>query len=124
MLKKGDQVLIIVIIFAVILGTVFIRFYYNNNSEKIATIKQNNKVLKSINLSTVTKAEEFKITGLYTDVILIESGRIRFKEADCPDKVCVKTGWLSRNGEMAACIPNRIVIEITGEKSKVDGVAY
>lgn len=124
MLKKGDLILIVCIILAVIAGTVFLKLYYNNAGEKIAVIKQNNKILKTINLSKVINPEEFKITGLYTDVVLIEKGRIRFKEADCPDKVCVKSGWLERNGEMAVCLPNRAVIEIKGQNSKVDGVAY
>lgn len=124
MLKKGDLILVIGIIFAVVLGSVFLRFYYSNAGDKIAVIKQNNKVLKSINLNTVTQPEEFKIAGMYSEVILIEKGRIRFKEANCPDKVCVKTGWLTRNGEMAACIPNRTIIEIKGSNDKIDGVAY
>jgi hypothetical protein len=124
MLKKGDIVLIVGIIFISIIGTIFFKFYYNNDGEKIAIIKQNNKVIKSINLSKVLKSEEIKVTGTYTDVILIEKGRIRFIEADCPDKVCVKTGWLTRNGEMAACLPNRTIIEIKGQNAKVDGVAY
>jgi hypothetical protein len=124
MLKKGDLVLIIGIIILSIFVTIFFKFYYNNDGEKIAVIKQNNKVIKSINLSKVKGSEEIKLTGSYTNVILIEKGRIRFIEADCPDKVCVKKGWLSKNGQMSACIPNRALIEIKGQNSKVDGVAY
>jgi hypothetical protein len=124
MLKKGDLILVIGIIFAVVLGSIFLRFYYSNVGDKIAIIKQNNKVLKSINLNTVTKPEEFKIAGTYSEVILIEKGRIRFKEANCPDKLCVKKGWLTRNGEMAVCLPGRAIIEIKGSNDKIDGVAY
>ena len=45
-----------------------------------------------------------------------ENGRIRVLEADCPDKVCVVTGWLSRPGQTAACVPGRLMVRIIADK--------
>lgn len=124
MLKKGDLILVIAIIFSVVAGIIFLKFFYKDNGDKIAIIKQNNEIIKSVNLNTVTKPQELKVLGKYSDIILIEKGRIRFEEANCPDKVCVKTGWLTQNGDMAVCLPNRTIIEIKGINNKIDGVAY
>ena len=124
MLKKGDILLIAGIIAAVIAGMLLFRLYYSGSGDLTAVIRQNGKVIRTVDLETVTKPERFKVTGAYEDVILIEKGRIRFEDADCPDKVCVKTGWLDQSGDTAACLPNRTVIEIKAKKAKVDGVAY
>lgn len=52
--------------------------------------------------------------------IEVGGGRIRFRESDCPDKVCVKTGYISVNGQVAACIPAKVLIRIIGEVSEDD----
>ena len=45
-------------------------------------------------------------------------------EADCPDKVCMGMGKISRNGEFIACLPNRLLVVVEGaaEQSPVDGM--
>ena len=50
-----------------------------------------------------------------TAVEMIKNGEIAFISSDCPDKVCVKTGWIGHNGEMAVCLPNRLSIKIIAE---------
>ena len=126
MLKKGDIILISGILMAVIAGYILMSIYesYNMNEHKVAVIKQNNIILKSIDLDSLVEPEHFKVTGTYSETILIEKGRIRFEEANCPDLLCVKTGWLSKKGDTAACVPNRTVIKIAGDNTKVDGVTY
>lgn len=126
MLRKGDIILIVCALLAVILGVVGIQLYRNNDNggHKIAVIKQNNQVIKKFDLDTLQKAEDLTISGDYKNIIIVEQGRIRFKDADCPDKACVKKGWLSQKGDVAVCLPNRAIIEIEGESDKVDGVTY
>lgn len=60
----------------------------------------------------------------YRAVVLVENGRIRFEESNCPDKTCVKTGWLDKPGDSAVCLPGRFMIKIEGIKDEVDGVTY
>jgi hypothetical protein len=123
MLKKGDIVLIISII---IIAAVFVgmRFFNNKNQHRIAEIIQDKVVVKRIDLDKVNKQERIKVPGLFNEIVLVEQGRIRFEQAECPDKVCVKTGWLSRTGDSATCIPNRAMIRIIGENKELDGVVF
>lgn len=51
-------------------------------------------------------------SGGYHYIIRVEPGRIRVLEADCPDRVCVVTGWLSRPGQIAACVPGRLLVRL------------
>lgn len=55
--------------------------------------------------------------------IEILNGKVRISDADCPDKLDVKSGWIDASGEMLVCLPNRVLVRIDGEKD-VDKVAY
>lgn len=57
-------------------------------------------------------------------VIEIKSGRVRVAESNCPNQVCVHTGWVSRPGRTIVCVPNRVVIEVKGRTSNVDAESY
>ena len=52
--------------------------------------------------------------------IVIEGGRVCVEEAECPDKICVRTGEISRVGQSIVCVPAEVVIRITGEGSDED----
>ncbi|MBQ9414552.1 MAG: NusG domain II-containing protein [Clostridia bacterium] len=56
-----------------------------------------------------------------TLVIEVQDGAVRVKEADCPDKLCVQTGWLKAAGQTAACLPAGITVTVEGERD-VDAV--
>ncbi len=133
MLKKGDIILLLIIVFA-ILSTVFIGrenavSLSNTSGSRLdkmpitAIIKQKDKVIKKINLSNLENREIFNILGMHKVSIVAEKNRICFLESDCPDKICVKTGWLSHSGEIAVCLPNKIIIKLEQDKNQnVDGV--
>ncbi len=57
--------------------------------------------------------------------IEIEAGRARIRSSRCPHEVCVRRGWISRPGQVSICVPNRVVLEIVGQKSasQVDGIS-
>lgn len=52
----------------------------------------------------------------------IEDGRVRVAHSDCPDQVCVHSGWLSKNGQTAACVPAGVSVRVVGGSQEVDGV--
>jgi len=113
-MKRNDIILVGSIILAVLLYFGGLQWYQNTNGNdhRFAVIKQNQKVIERIDLDAVTEPREITLPGNYHETILVEKGRIRFKEADCPDHICVKTGWLQEPGDTAVCLPNRAVISI------------
>ena len=53
----------------------------------------------------------------------VKDGRVRVVESDCPNKVCVHTGWIALSGEVIACVPNRVIIRIDGpEEPLLDAI--
>ena len=68
-------------------------------------------------------AEELIVTGYGGKSYLeISGGMVRMIDSACPDKLCVKTGWISRPGESIVCLPNRVVIEIKSGEGGPDVV--
>lgn len=125
-IKKGDIVALIIIsaLIAVSFAAVKINSIVKTSSGRVAVIKQNNVIIKKIDLDKSKGSQEFEVDGDYHDKILVENGRIRFEDADCPDLVCVKTGWLDKNGQMAVCLPNKVSIKIEGSEEGLDGVTF
>ena len=69
------------------------------------------------------KSGTFPLNG-GSNILVVENGEAWVSEADCPDKVCMGMGRISRNGEFIACLPNRLLIVVEGaaEQSPVDGM--
>lgn len=90
-----------------------------------AVITHKSNLVQKIDLSDLNKPVYIDLNeeGIH-QVIRAEKGRIRFSESDCPNKTCVKTGWLTRPGAKAVCIPSRVVITIIGDNKQVDILAY
>jgi hypothetical protein len=112
-LKVGDFV-----VFATIFFAAFLSFFIMKNTVRqgkpVAVITQHGVEIGRISLEDVTGRKEIKIEGEYNELIVAEKGRICFMEADCPDRVCVNTGWISRPGQVATCLPAGVVVKIIG----------
>lgn len=77
----------------------------------IAEIRSGGELLYTIDLAkSPDRTIVVELEGK-ENTIIIENHRIRVAEADCPDKVCVNTGWLESPAIPIVCLPNRLVIE-------------
>ena len=45
-------------------------------------------------------------------IVEVDGFRAHVVSSPCPDKICVRMGWLSRPGDYAACLPNKVLAEI------------
>ena len=54
--------------------------------------------------------------GAVTNTVQISEQEAKMIEADCPDQLCVHQRAVSRQGETIVCLPNRVVVEVTGEQ--------
>lgn len=77
-------------------------------------ITQDGRLLYTLDL-TKEKDRTFTVEyGGKKNIIEIKDGRIRMLEAECPDHICVNTGWLE--DVPIVCLPNRLVIEFADSK--------
>jgi len=59
--------------------------------------------------------ERIYVTGSLGDTVVeIREGRAAIVSSPCNGQTCVAAGELSKNGQWAACLPNRVFILIEG----------
>jgi len=105
----------------IIVAALFVAaFYQNDTDEKTAIIIQNNTVIEKVELNRVNEPYLIKYYGEYPGTIEVDNGKIRFLSAECPDKVCVNTGWIDRPGQIAVCLPAGVFIKIEGVQADMD----
>ena len=73
------------------------------------------------------KVAEYSLTadGTYplnggTNILVIEDGRAYLTDANCPDKLCVHQGKISRTGETITCLPNKLTVTVFGAEESLD----
>lgn len=126
MFKKGDIILFGIILVIIVVSSIGVYYYRfdKNNLQKVAIIKQRDIEIEEIFIDDLDEFIEIKLPENDNVVIHAENGRIRFYKSDCPDQVCVNSGWISKKGEMAVCLPYQLIIKIEGADSEVDIITY
>jgi len=67
----------------------------------------------------------FTVHGPLGDsVVEVHDGRVRFISSPCRGKQCVHSGWLSHAGELAACLPNGIMVSVLGRDRHYDSINF
>ena len=87
----------------------------------IVEIRSDGELLYTIDLAASSDRTFIVEHDGKKNTIIIENHRICVSDADCPDKVCVRTGWLDSPSIPIVCLPNKLVIEYAG--SDVDAAA-
>lgn len=60
--------------------------------------------------------------GRGKNLLVVKDGKAYIKEANCPDKLCVKQGKVQKVGESLICLPNEVVVEVVRETSEPNDV--
>ena len=95
-------------------------FLMPGDTASYAEVTSAGKVVKTVDLRI---DQEFTVTAAEggRNVITVKDGKIGVTQADCPDHYCMERGMIN-SGAQIVCLPNRLVITLTGEQS-IDGVA-
>ena len=56
--------------------------------------------------------------------IEVRDGRVRVVRSPGWRQLCVRRGWISRPGEALICLPNRVIVEIPGQRRDYDALVY
>lgn len=123
-LTKGDKCLIISIIIISLFSLWYVKKEATNYDEKYILIQVDGKDYKKITFGPEVIGKKIPInTELGYNLIEIGDGKVRVIEADCPDQLDVKQGYIESPGEVIVCLPNKLVIEIKG-KTKDEDIDY
>ena len=115
----------IIIIFAVLIfaagiaGSIVV---LNAPKKNTVIIKSDGKILYTLDLSSEPdRTFEIK-TDRGENTVEIKDGKIRVLSADCPDKTCVRMGWLESSAMPIVCLPHKLVIEFAENDDGVDAI--
>lgn len=88
-------------------------------------IRRGNEVVERKPFLPVGEKEILVIEGpLGESRVEIVGDKVRMLDSPCPDKTCVRMGCIGTPGQSVVCIPNQIVITVTGETDGFDAVTY
>ena len=121
-LKKGDFVAFALIL--LLAGGIWGLGLSRSTGDLTAEVRQNGVLVQRIALSGLSEPVTFTLTGSYENTILAENGRVCIKSATCPHQDCVHTGWLTRAGQSAVCLENRVSVTVVsqGENDAPDAI--
>jgi hypothetical protein len=101
-------------------------WYRNKTTEdySLARITQDGVVIREIDLSKVSEPYEFVIKNENgeSNTISVQNGKIAVTDADCRDKICVNTGYISTGAAPIVCLPHKLSITIE-DNGEIDAVA-
>ncbi len=110
--KKGDIIILLVLIVAIVLTVVF---SLDNNAKYIEIYVDGTLTHRaSLSSDTVISLLDGRMT------ITVSGGRARVSHSDCPEKLCIDSSSIGAEGGMIVCLPNRVVIKAAG--GEVDAV--
>lgn len=105
-------------------SAVFILLQRGRAPAPVARISRDGVLLEEIDLSQVDEPYSLTLEDESgRNVLSVERGRVRVSEADCPDQVCVKQGWVSNGAAPIVCLPHKLVVELVGTGEDLDGGA-
>lgn len=112
--QKTAFIIIVLLVLIFIGCTAWILAYKSDNEHLIADIYQDGELLQSIDLNAVTDSYTFSVTGKSggSNTVEVRHGSIAVISADCPDKLCVRQGFISTSLLPVTCLPNHLVIQI------------
>ena len=121
-MKKNDIILAVLLVIVAMICALFIQVLVKKNGN-VAVVSIDGQVYKELSLNQNTELELNKTDNVDGyNILVIENGYAYMKDADCPDKICVHQGRISKTGETIVCLPHKVVIEIKGENTAFDAV--
>ena len=122
MVKTRVLVLVLLALFLVSLALCLVFFLPKpNKTNSVANVYVDGELVWSVDLSSAGEMQKTIETPYGVNIIEVNNRRIRVLDADCPDKVCVNSGWREAGGAPIVCLPHKLVVKMSG--SGVDAVS-
>lgn len=123
-LTKADKGIIGFVLLVALAGIIASLTYAPVQGAKTAEIYVAGSLVKRITLREGYR-QEFRLGDHeHYNIIEVEDGKVRIREADCPDKECVKMGWIDRPPRQIVCLPNQVVVTVASAPSDdIDDIA-
>ena len=120
LLRPGD--IVVLVAASLLVGASWAALWSGGGPAEYAEISTSGGPPQRLELATDAVVE---IEGrLGASTIEVRAGRVRFTDSPCVGRQCIHAGWLSRSGQVAACLPNGVVVEVGGGRREFDAVTF
>lgn len=118
-MTRADRLLLLLI--AVLLPWLYLYFWSGTGGQQLSILVEGQPPA----IVPLYPDQELHIEGILGEsIIRIEDGKARFIASPCHNKVCIQQGWIGDAGEVAACLPNRVSLQVLGADSRFDAVNF
>lgn len=114
--QKGDMIAVAGVL---LLAALVLLLFLPGERAAYAEVYRNGELIKTVSLA---QAQEFTVSGKYTNTVSVRDGRIAVTGSDCPGEDCVSCGWLDSAGRSIVCLPNGLEIRVVADGNGVDFV--
>ena len=113
----------LVITFAVLLlPGLYANFWFSNTPAQTVKITHRHDAPTE---SSLAIDQHIEIAGdLGISELEIKQGKVRFIASPCHSKVCIHSGWIHASGQILACLPNGILVELIGGTRQYDAINF
>lgn len=116
--------LIAVVLLAVLAAGSFaaVRAWGAASGGETATVVVKDADGNELELSLAEDATRTVTSSTGTNVIEVKDGRVRVREADCPNQDCVHQGWIDSAGKQIVCLPHKLTVDIVDSEGAGNGI--
>ena len=119
--RKKEIIAILILILIALTLLICVRLFAEGEG-KYVKVYVDNKLKKTFNLNNNSRYLIDTKKGY--NLLIIKDGKARIVDADCPNKICVDKGFISKNDESIIFLPHNVVVTVeSNEKKQVDAVA-
>jgi len=122
-MKKADCIIIAVVV--ALSALLYFVFYQNPTDEMRVSISIDGETVRSDRITDIES--QIVIENSYgRNIIEIKDGAVEVIWSNCVSQVCVRTGKISRPGEVIVCLPHHLLIAVEDgrQPEDIDAVAW
>lgn len=114
---RADWILVVVLIL-LSLVSLFVFFRRGHNDSGLyLSVQVDGKEIDQLDFSSAMEGMSKTYTTEYgVNTVEFHDGKAHIIEADCPDKLCMRQGWVEREGQMLVCLPHHFMVEVRSRK--------
>jgi hypothetical protein len=124
-LRVGDILVVLLVLAAAGASMVLVSRANAGEKGSLAVVEVNGREVRRVTLGSGQAARTITVKGWQgPSTFEVKDGRVRMVKSACRDKICVGVGWIDSGGRSIICLPNRVVIRVTGKRKtgKIDTV--